>query len=163
MRVMAFQMTGNSGDCSNVCLGVHIKAPRHWRFVRGIHRWPVDSPHKGPVTRKIFPFHDVMVAIPYTLPHAVGPVYQLLKSPVSPKFVQPYIQRKYQSSASLALCEGNPLVTGGFRSQRTSNSEIFPFHDIMMPNTLPYAVGPVYQWLQSQQTYRVLPPAPRLC
>ena len=25
-------------------------------FVRGIHRWPVNSPHKGPVTRKRFPF-----------------------------------------------------------------------------------------------------------
>ena len=24
-------------------------------FVRGIHRWPVNSPHKWPVTRKIFP------------------------------------------------------------------------------------------------------------
>ena len=23
-------------------------------FVRGIHRWPVNSPHKGPVTRKIW-------------------------------------------------------------------------------------------------------------
>ena len=23
-------------------------------FVRGIHRWPVNSPHKGPVTRKMF-------------------------------------------------------------------------------------------------------------
>ena len=28
-------------------------------FVRGIHRWPVNSPHKGPVTRKMFPFDDV--------------------------------------------------------------------------------------------------------
>ena len=27
-------------------------------FVRGIHRWPVNSPHKGPVTRKMFPFDD---------------------------------------------------------------------------------------------------------
>ena len=25
-------------------------------FVRGIHRWPVNSPHKSPVTRKMFPF-----------------------------------------------------------------------------------------------------------
>ena len=25
--------------------------PRYWPFVRGIHRSPVDSPHKGPVTR----------------------------------------------------------------------------------------------------------------
>ena len=27
--------------------------------VRGIHREPVNSPHKGPVTRKMFPFDDV--------------------------------------------------------------------------------------------------------
>ena len=30
-------------------------------FVRGIHRGPVNSPHKWPVTRKMFPFHDVIV------------------------------------------------------------------------------------------------------
>ena len=30
-------------------------------FVRGIHRWPVDSPHKWPVTRKMFPFDDVIM------------------------------------------------------------------------------------------------------
>ena len=32
-------------------------------FVRGIHRWPVNSPHKGPVTRKMFPFDDVIMRI----------------------------------------------------------------------------------------------------
>ena len=31
-------------------------------FVRGIHRWPVNSPHKGPVTRKMFPFDDVIMS-----------------------------------------------------------------------------------------------------
>ena len=30
-------------------------------FVRGINRWPVNSPHKGPVTRKMFPFDDVIM------------------------------------------------------------------------------------------------------
>ena len=30
-------------------------------FVWGIHRGPVNSPHKGPVTRKMFPFDDVIV------------------------------------------------------------------------------------------------------
>ena len=30
-------------------------------FVRGIHRWPVNSPHKWPVTRKMFPFDDVVM------------------------------------------------------------------------------------------------------
>ena len=33
-------------------------------FVRGIHRGPVNSPHKGPVTRKIFPFDDVIMDSP---------------------------------------------------------------------------------------------------
>ena len=30
-------------------------------FVREINRWPVNSPHKWPVTRKMFPFDDVIV------------------------------------------------------------------------------------------------------
>ena len=30
-------------------------------FVRGIHRRPVNFPHKGPVTRKMFPFDDVIM------------------------------------------------------------------------------------------------------
>ena len=32
-------------------------------FVRGIHRWPVNSPHKGPVTRKMFPLDDVIMLL----------------------------------------------------------------------------------------------------
>ena len=30
-------------------------------FVWGIHRWPVNSPYKGPVTRTMFPFDDVIM------------------------------------------------------------------------------------------------------
>ena len=30
-------------------------------FVRGIHRWPVNAPHKWPVTRKMFPSDDVIM------------------------------------------------------------------------------------------------------
>ena len=32
-------------------------------FVRGIHRGPVNSPHKWPVTRKMFPFDDAIVML----------------------------------------------------------------------------------------------------
>ena len=32
-------------------------------FVRGIHRLPVNSPHKGPVTRKMLPFDDVIMIV----------------------------------------------------------------------------------------------------
>ena len=35
-------------------------------FVRGIHWWPVNSPHKRPVTRKMFPFDDVIMIYTYT-------------------------------------------------------------------------------------------------
>ena len=38
-------------------------------FVRGIHRRPVNSPHKGPVTRKMFPFDDVIMIAQYPAPH----------------------------------------------------------------------------------------------
>ena len=38
-------------------------------FVRGIHRWPVNSPHKGPVTRKMSPFDDVIMSF---FPHTVN-------------------------------------------------------------------------------------------
>ena len=34
-------------------------------FVRGIHRRPVNSPHKWPVTRKMFPFDDVIMGCNY--------------------------------------------------------------------------------------------------
>ena len=32
-------------------------------FVRGIHRGPVNSPHKWPVSRKMFPFDDVIMTM----------------------------------------------------------------------------------------------------
>ena len=41
-------------------------------FVKGIHRGPVNSPHKWPVTRKMFPFDDVIMfsnRSPHIRPH----------------------------------------------------------------------------------------------
>ena len=39
----------------------NFKASHHWLFVRRIHQWPVDSPHKGTVMQKIIPFDDVIM------------------------------------------------------------------------------------------------------
>ena len=36
-------------------------------FVRGIHRWPVNSPRKGPVTRKNVSIDDVIMTLLYLL------------------------------------------------------------------------------------------------
>ena len=38
--------------------------PHYWSFVRVIHRWPVNSSHKGPVTRKKLPFDNVIMLFP---------------------------------------------------------------------------------------------------
>ena len=44
------------------------QSPRNWPFVMGIHRWPVKSPHKGPVTGEKHPLDDlIMCSIPSTL------------------------------------------------------------------------------------------------
>ena len=48
--------------------------------VTGIHRWPVNSPHKGPVTRKMFPFDDAIMVVEKnlsdkSLPLVLSPEY----------------------------------------------------------------------------------------
>ena len=64
MSAMACQITGVSVVCSTVCSGADQRkhqSSASLAFVGGIHRWPVDSPHEGPVTRKMFPFDDVIM------------------------------------------------------------------------------------------------------
>ena len=39
----------------------NIKAPSHWPLWGEFTGWSVNSPHKGPVTRKMFPFDDVII------------------------------------------------------------------------------------------------------
>ena len=60
MSEMATQITSVSIISSTVCSGAH-QSSASLAFVRGIHRSPVDSPHKEPVTRKTFPFDDVIM------------------------------------------------------------------------------------------------------
>ena len=70
MSAMASQITGVSIVYSTVCSGAdHRKyqSSASLAFVRGIHRWPVNPPHKGPVTRKMFPFDDVIMTLPPTV------------------------------------------------------------------------------------------------
>ena len=44
-------------------------------FVRGIHRGPVNSPHKWPVTRKMFPFDDVIMLRQHLLKGSQKTIY----------------------------------------------------------------------------------------
>ena len=69
MSVMASQIPSLTIVYSAVYSGVDQR--KHQRsaslaFVRGIHRSPVNSPHKGPVTRKMFPFDDVIICCSFS-------------------------------------------------------------------------------------------------
>ena len=64
MSAMASQITSLTIVYSTVYSGVDQRKHQSsapLAFVRGIHRGPVNSPHKGPVTRKMFPFDDVIM------------------------------------------------------------------------------------------------------
>ena len=64
MGAMASQITGVPVVCLTACSGIDQRkhqSSASLAFVRWIHRWPVDSPHKGPVTRKMFPFDGVII------------------------------------------------------------------------------------------------------
>ena len=71
MGAMASQITSLTIVYSNVHSGADQRKHRSsalLAFVRGIHRWPVNSPHKWPVTRKMFPLDDVIInLLPLTL------------------------------------------------------------------------------------------------
>ena len=65
-------------------------------FVRGIHRWPVNSPHKGPVTRKMFPFDGIIMNMVnfvqnYHTSHPIAHLWEQHMSFVSSKSVFFYI------------------------------------------------------------------------
>ena len=101
MSAMASQITGVTIVYPTVCSGEN-QSSASLAFVRGIHRWPVNSPHKGPVMWKRFPFNDVIMsekvehwADRYTRPHGwakgchnvknyenifAGPTYTMISS-----------------------------------------------------------------------------------
>ena len=65
MGAMAAQITSLTIVHSTVYSGAGQRKPQSsasLAFMWGIHLWPVNSPHKWPVTRKMFPFDDVIMA-----------------------------------------------------------------------------------------------------
>ena len=64
MSAIASQITSLTIVYSKVYSGADQRkheCPMSPAFVQGIHRGPVNSPHKWTVTRKMFPFDDVIM------------------------------------------------------------------------------------------------------
>ena len=73
MTMLASQITSLPVVCSIVYSDVNQRkhqSSASLAFVREIHRGPVNFPHKWPVTRKMFPFDDVITSIQY--PNQLG-------------------------------------------------------------------------------------------
>ena len=72
---MASQITSLTIVYSAVYSGAYQRKHQSFAslaFVRGIHRWPVNSPHKRPVTRKMFAFEKViMIGVIVVLRNAI--------------------------------------------------------------------------------------------
>ena len=71
MSAIASQIIGVWIIYSTVCSGADQRKQQSsasLAFVRGVHRSPVNSSHKGPVTLKIFPFDDVIMKHPISCP-----------------------------------------------------------------------------------------------
>ena len=67
MRAMAAQITSFAIIYATVYSGADQRkhqSSASLAFVRGINRSPVNSLYKGQVTRKIFPFDDVIITNP---------------------------------------------------------------------------------------------------
>ena len=70
MRTMASQTTNVSIIYSTDCSGTNQRkhqSSASLAFVWGFHRWAVNSPHKGTVTRKMSPLDDVIMPTAITL------------------------------------------------------------------------------------------------
>ena len=123
MSAMASQMTSLAIVYSTIYSRADQRKHQKYTslaFVWGIHRWPVNSPHKGPVTRKIVPFGDVImkplwVYVSITHDDVIKWKHYLCYWP---------------------FCAGNSLVTGKFPSQRPVTRSFDVFHDLCLNKRL---------------------------
>ena len=166
-------------------------------FVRGIRRGPVNSPHKWPVTRKMFPFDDVIMVLHIRLKywrrinheskkcsfichryinkisdwisfqqHTFSASYKHDKCVFHPilcfiitwslgilNYPPPigYVCRHDMEtfSESLALCEGNPPVTGGFLHKEPVIRNSDEYYDLRLNKQL--NKGRSCRWFETPQ------------
>ena len=116
-------------------------------FVWGIHRGPVNSPHKWPATRKMFPFDDVIMRFGnfrilsctcshVQLTNTITILYQIHPTSYSfrgDKCVRSWWRHQMETfSALLALYAGNSPVTGEFPAQRAVTWSFDIFFDLRL-------------------------------
>ena len=136
LSMIASQITGISIVCSTVCSRADQRKHQSYAslaLVWGNHQWLVDSPHKGPVTQKMFPFDYVIMnrlwpgdtlVIHYN-DVIMGTIASQITS-LADCLLNRLFRRRSKKTSKLrvtGLCAGNPPVTGEFPSQMASYAE----------------------------------------
>ena len=102
--------------------------PRYWPFVRGIHRSPVNSSHKGQWRGALKFFFICARIIGWVNNREAGDLRRhqahcdviVMKAGIKPLIWAAWWRHDMETfSALMVLCEGNSLITGEFSSQRT--------------------------------------------
>ena len=129
MSAMASQTTSLTIVYSTIYSGADQRKHQNsasLTFVLGIHRWPVNSPHKWPVTQKMFPLDDVIM-VKITLIPTFNSVHRLVYSrvnvfelPMKPVRTARLIVQPYFS--------GLRERAGDVNSHRFSSGEIYLRH-----------------------------------
>ena len=130
MNAMGFQITSVSIVCSPVCSVADQRKHKNsasLAFVKGIHRWPVDSPHNRPATRKMFPFDDVIMIIwGFLLQWRHNGRDCISNHQPLDCLLNRLFRLRSKKTTKLrvtGLCAGNSSVTGEFPAQRAINAE----------------------------------------
>ena len=77
-------------------------------FVWGIHRGAVNSPHKWPVTRKMFPFDDVIMMVYKILHWFMATKYAMESFPTNP--TSQIISAYFNTSLHLDQCKNQYIL-----------------------------------------------------
>ena len=100
MVVMASQITSLTSVYSTVYSGADQRkheSSASLAFVRGIHRWTMNSPHTRPVTGKMFLFDDVIM-----------PIHQSFQD--HPASIATLAQRRHWSASSRSAADVAPTL-----------------------------------------------------
>ena len=107
-------------------------------FVRGIHRGPVNSPHKWPVTRKMFPFDDVIMGnsslAPYSLIISVvlwyqpGGSFAAVSLPFIPAWISNHLSNKVPNEITYPFPNLNGSPDSWEIFLMKAESEFYHFH-----------------------------------
>ena len=127
MGPMASQITSPAIAYSAVYAGADKRtheSSASLALVRGIHRGPMNSPHKWPVTRKMFPFDDVIMVSLYQEPIKIFP------SAYTPMYSNSVCLDNTGSGATLAIHDSiNSLAPGRFEGDFLISSFQFNFNN----------------------------------